>query len=142
MADAALALSQKAELTFKHNTKLGRHGWLRLTPAYSVKIVDEILDRHDDHSPVLEPFSGTGTTALCAAYHGHTAIAVDVNPFLVWFGQAKVAHYDTRALAEARNAAQLATPERLRARAWARNHPRSSTSSAGGMHIHSVSSAH
>lgn len=109
MADAALALSQKAELTFKHNTKLGRHGWLRLTPAYSVKIVDEILDRHDDHSPVLEPFSGTGTTALCAAYHGHKAIAVDVNPFLVWFGQAKVAHYDSRALADARKAAHEVT---------------------------------
>lgn len=106
MADVALALTQKAELTFKHNTKLGRHGWLRLTPAYSVKVVDDILDRHDDHSAVLEPFSGTGTTPLCAAYHGHKAIAVDVNPFLVWFGQAKVACYDSRTLAKARSAAR------------------------------------
>lgn len=34
---------QNADLTFKLNRHYGRHGWLRLTPAYSVKLVSEIL---------------------------------------------------------------------------------------------------
>ena len=34
---------QKAHLTFRGNAKRGRHGWLRLTPAYSLQVVNEIL---------------------------------------------------------------------------------------------------
>ena len=42
---------------------------------------------------VLDPFCGTATTALSAAYRGHESVTVDINPFLVWFGNAKVARY-------------------------------------------------
>lgn len=87
---------QRAELTFKHNRSLGRHGWLRLTPAYSVKVVDAVLGEKAAGMAVIDPFSGTGTTPLCAAMRGHRATAVDVNPFLVWFGNAKLARYDAR----------------------------------------------
>lgn len=38
-------LRQRSDLTFKHNLSKGRHGWFRLTPAYSVKIVDDILKK-------------------------------------------------------------------------------------------------
>ncbi|MBN1773592.1 MAG: DNA methyltransferase [Deltaproteobacteria bacterium] len=93
--------ARRAELTFKHNVANGRHGWLRLTPAYSVKIVEDILARQGGRLRVLDPFSGTGTTPLCAAMRGNRAIAVDVNPFLVWFGNAKVAEYHVEALREA-----------------------------------------
>ena len=37
-------LRQRADYTHKHNVKTGRHGWLRLTPAYSVKVVEELID--------------------------------------------------------------------------------------------------
>lgn len=90
----AINVGQRADLTYKHNLSQQRHGWLRLTPAYSVKIVEKILSRFQQPLSVLDPFSGTATTALCAAVHGHTATTVDINPFLVWFGEAKVAHYD------------------------------------------------
>lgn len=40
---APARLGRRAELTFKHNANHGRHGWLRLTPAYSVKLVNDIL---------------------------------------------------------------------------------------------------
>ena len=58
-------INQNAQYTFKYNTSMGRHGWLRLTPAYSVRLVEEILSELE-YSPqcVLEPFSGTGTTEL------------------------------------------------------------------------------
>ena len=84
---------QNADLTFKINRHYGRHGWLRLTPAYSVKLVSEILAASDRGIRVLDPFSGTATTPLCAAYAGDTATGVEINPFLTWFGNVKLATY-------------------------------------------------
>lgn len=84
---------QNADLTFKLNRHHGRHGWLRLTPAYSVKLVSEILAASDRGIRVLDPFSGTATTPLCAAYAGDTGTGVEINPFLTWLGNAKLATY-------------------------------------------------
>ena len=96
------SLAQRADYTHRHNTASGRHGWLRLTPAYSLKIVDEILLAYEGISNVnvLDPFCGTGTTALCAAYRGHCAITVEINPFLVWFGRTKTDTYPTQVISE------------------------------------------
>src|SRR5262249_39234924 len=72
-------LKQRPELTFKQNHQHGRHGWLRLTPAYSVRLVEQILEEHGQHAQtVFDPFSGTGTTALCAAYRGKAGLATDI----------------------------------------------------------------
>lgn len=97
-------LRQRADYTHKHNLKTGRHGWLRLTPAYSVKIVEELIAACDRPMHVLDPFCGTATTALSAAYHGHHGTTTDINPFLVWLGNAKTADYDGRAIAAAAHA--------------------------------------
>ncbi len=97
-------LRQRADYTHKYNVKTGRHGWLRLTPAYSVRIVEELMGRAEKPLRVLDPFCGTATTALCAAYHGHDAATTDINPFLIWFGQAKTARYSASVLERARRA--------------------------------------
>ncbi|MCL4239390.1 MAG: DNA methyltransferase [Anaerolineae bacterium] len=94
-------LQQRADYTYKYNLRTGRHGWLRLTPAYSVRIVEELLDQTQGHLRVFDPFCGTATTALGAAYHGHDAVTIDINPFLVWLGQAKTRLYTARAIAQA-----------------------------------------
>jgi len=99
-----LPKARRAELTFRHNSAQGRHGWLRLTPAFSVKVVNDILARSIAPLRVLDPFSGTGTTALCAAMRGYSASGLDINPFLVWLGNAKVDSYDPSALAQAQSA--------------------------------------
>lgn len=97
MTATTVALRQHAELTHKQNLHHGRHGWLRLTPAYSVRLVDQVLAEFGSGAVrVFEPFSGTGTTPLCAAYRGLDAVAVDINPFLIWLGRVKSARY-TRA---------------------------------------------
>ena len=92
-------VSQNSQYTFKYNSSLGRHGWLRLTPAYSVKLVEEIINKLD-YSPkcVLEPFSGTGTTELVCSTRGISTIGMDINPFLVWFGKAKLKHYSEQSI--------------------------------------------
>lgn len=93
-APKAVAVGQRVDLTFKHNRIHGRHGWLRLTPAYSVRMVEQVLAEFGGSaSSVLDPFSGTGTTALCAAYRGLRAVATDINPFLIWFARGKSAQY-------------------------------------------------
>lgn len=104
MYSEAAIVKQRSELTFKYNRKLGRHGWLRLTPAYSVKIVDQILERKDSGLTILDPFSGTGTTPLCSAYKGFSAVSIDVNPFLIWLGQVKTDIYSKDEINEAQEA--------------------------------------
>jgi hypothetical protein len=61
--------SRRDHFTFRGNLRNTRYGWLRLTPAYSVHLVADILDTVDlgDGGVVLDPFGGTGTTALVCA---------------------------------------------------------------------------
>ena len=103
-ASAAAALRQRADYTHKFNARSGRHGWLRLTPAYSVKIVDELIGIYREPLRVLDPFCGTATTALSAACRGHTGLTTDINPFLVWLGRAKTAQYSEAAIASTHEA--------------------------------------
>jgi DNA methylase len=67
------AIGRLDHLTFKGNHKQTRYGWLRLTPAYSVHLVTELInDQVSNSSIVLDPFCGTGTTALvCAERESH-----------------------------------------------------------------------
>jgi len=93
---------RKEHLTFKANTKQGRHGWLRLTPAYSVHLVEELVSKCNQEDLVLDPFCGTGTTALACAQSGITCHTVDINPFLVWLANAKCARYSEDTIETAR----------------------------------------
>ena len=98
-----VAVKQRADYTFKYNSKLRRHGWLRLTPAYSVKLVEELLQDESDATMVLDPFSGTATTGLVAAELGKNSSLYEINPFLIWLGNAKCAKYSELDLDKARN---------------------------------------
>jgi tRNA G10 N-methylase Trm11 len=81
-------------LTHKGNLKHTRYGWLRLTPAHSVHLVSNLLDTHQEKNPVvLDPFCGTGTTALVCAERGIESYTTDINPFLIWLTLAKTYSY-------------------------------------------------
>ena len=111
---------QNSYLTHRANAGAGRHGWLRLTPAYSVRLVRERTRHLPAGAVVMDPFSGSGTTVLAAAEHGCDGRAVDFNPFLVWLGNAKAASYPDVLLRETRE-----TIPRLAERAtqWAAEAP-------------------
>ena len=101
-APAALARTARARFTFHGNVRDTRYGWLRLTPAYSVHLVRELLDsRARPELPVLDPFCGTGTTLLACAERGIACATLDVNPFLVWLARAKTAKYSVDSLVQA-----------------------------------------
>ncbi len=95
-------VQQRSEYTFKANRSLGRHGWLRLTPAYGVKLVENLLSSVDKGAIILDPFSGTATTGLVAAERGNQAFAFDINPFLIWLGNAKYRNYTEDCLLDIR----------------------------------------
>ncbi len=102
-------VGQRADLTFKHNLQEGRHGWLRLTPAYSVKLVRQILGHHVQPRAVLDPFSGSGTTGLVCAEFGLPCDLVEINPFLAWLSRAKLYPYTQRDVEEAEQLALSVT---------------------------------
>jgi SAM-dependent methyltransferase len=94
MALAQEGLGRRDELTFRANVRGSRYGWLRLTPAYSVHLVRGLLAEHAGvGARVLDPFCGTGTTALVCAEAGMACETTDINPFLVWLARAKTRRY-------------------------------------------------
>jgi hypothetical protein len=104
-------VQQRSDYTFKANRSLGRHGWLRLTPAYGVKLVENLLSSVDTKAIILDPFSGTATTGLVAAERGHQAFAFDINPFLIWLGNAKYQNYTEDCLLDIRERVSQALDE-------------------------------
>lgn len=97
---------QNAHLTFRQNLHEGRHGWLRLTPAYSVRLVRGILAGRKRPIKVLDPFSGTGTTVLCASYMGSEGTGLEINPFLSWLSQVKTRRYSRERIRQTRDLAR------------------------------------
>lgn len=83
----------RLDVTFRGNVARGRHGWLRLTPSYSAALVESLLVDAPPDTRVLDPFCGTGTTALVCASRGLACDTTDINPFLVWLAQVKTAAY-------------------------------------------------
>lgn len=87
------AYARNEHMTFRANMGVGRHNWLRLTPAYGVRLVRERISHMPSGSVITDPFSGTGTTPLAAAESGLIGQSVDINPFLVWLGNVKTTNY-------------------------------------------------
>ena len=101
-------LRQRADYTHKYNANARRHGWLRLTPAYSARVVEDIVERNHHARSILDPFCGTGTTALTAVTYGYDATTTDINPFLIWLTRSKTAHYSEAALTETAEVGKMA----------------------------------
>jgi hypothetical protein len=116
-----LKTALSASVTFRGNLQSTRHGWLRLTPAYSVQLVRELLlARTRQDLPVLDPFCGTGTTLLACAEAGIECRTVDINPFLRWVAEAKSRPYAARDVTRAAGLVDemARAAERGRGRAW------------------------
>jgi hypothetical protein len=89
-------------ITFRGNLRNTRYGWLRLTPAYSVELVRELVQaRSRPDLPVLDPFCGTGTTLTACAELGIACHTVDINPFLRWLAETKSHRYSSADLQKA-----------------------------------------
>ena len=122
-ATPAKAGQRREEHTFRGNLNSTRHGWLRLTPAYSVRLVQALLgSRPGAEPPFLDPFCGTGTTLLSCTEQRFDCDTADINPFLLWLARSKVGSYSQSQRDEARSGLERMRRAALRARpraAWA-----------------------
>jgi hypothetical protein len=74
-----------------------------------VKVVEELIGTVEKPVQVLDPFCGTATTGLSAAYHGYEATTIEINPFLVWVARAKTRFYTQKDILDTQHACTAAT---------------------------------
>lgn len=73
--------------------------WFKFKEAFSPKfIVDCAASLPKPPSSCLDPFGGSGTTALTAQFLGILPTTIEVNPFLADLIEAKLSAYDTERL--------------------------------------------
>jgi hypothetical protein len=73
--------------------------WYRFKEAFSPRFVSSALGSLDRRPMVcLDPFGGSGTTALTCQFLGVQPATIEVNPFLADLIEAKLCQYDLRSL--------------------------------------------
>ncbi len=71
--------------------------WYRFKEAFSPEIVKQAISDHPTNvESCIDPFAGSGTTALTAQFLGIPSTSFEVNPFLVDLGRAKIEKYDLK----------------------------------------------
>lgn len=75
---------------FRDNRKLPIHRWYPFIEGYSAQLVGEALSECRDASSVFDPFGGSGTTALTAAFLGISSSFTEANPYMAWLSRVKV----------------------------------------------------
>lgn len=75
---------------FNDNRQKPVHRWYPFVEGYSADLVSLALDEFPDAETILDPFGGSGTTALAAAERGRDCYFAEVNPYLAWVAGVKV----------------------------------------------------
>lgn len=88
-----------APTTNQGTTALGFQRWFHFKEAFSPSFVHEVIQRQP-RAPrtILDPFSGSGTTALTSQFFGIVPTAIEVNPFLADLTEAKLSILDAARL--------------------------------------------
>lgn len=78
--------------TFKDSMRAPIFRWFRYPAGYSYKFVDESFDIFNINKGnwVYDPFSGTGTTLICAKKRNINAYGVEAHSFVHWVADVKL----------------------------------------------------
>ncbi len=90
--DTIAPTTQQPSVSALDAATLPRHRWYFFKEAFSPEIVDHAIKDTGcgDHDLIVDPFSGSGTTALAAAQQHRPARGTEVNPFLAFVARAKL----------------------------------------------------
>jgi len=69
-------------------------GWRRFKEAFAPELVRMAIEEIGDVRAVIDPFGGSGTTALAAQFLGVRPSTIEVNPFLADLIEAKICKYE------------------------------------------------
>lgn len=76
-------------------------GWHHFKEAFAPEVVARaVKESHRSVATCLDPFGGSGTTALASQFLGVAPTTIEVNPYLADLIEAKLGDYDPIALAE------------------------------------------
>lgn len=75
---------------FDSNRTRPFHRWYPFVEGYSAELVERALSEPAPDGLVLDPFGGSGTTALTAATLGRDSLYAEVNPYLAWIADVKI----------------------------------------------------
>lgn len=85
-------VAEKASLgVFGPNRATPFHRWVTLTEGFSAQLVSLELAKAPRSAHVFDPFGGTGTTPLVAAQLGYKGSWSEVNPYLRFVAETKLA---------------------------------------------------
>lgn len=73
--------------------------WQKFKEAFAPELVARAVDESErEVQTVLDPFGGSGTTALSAQFLGLDSVTIEVNPYLADLIEAKLVEYDLYSL--------------------------------------------
>jgi DNA modification methylase len=82
--------------TFGPNSDLPRHRWYRFKEGYSAGVVRRFVQ---DHTPgkgrLIDPFLGSGTTAVEGMSLGRSVDGIEINPFMTFVAKVKTRDYSS-----------------------------------------------
>jgi DNA modification methylase len=74
--------------------------WVRFKEAFAPEVVQRAINESGTEvSSCLDPFAGSGTTALACQFLGVRPVAIELNPYLADLTEAKLAAYETDRIA-------------------------------------------
>ena len=99
----------------KEASALAFQNWRRFKEAFAPELVERALRETGEVTHLVDPFGGSGTTALTAQFLGAHTTTIEVNPFLADLIEAKLAKYDfprlVKAFAAVMQAGRTARPK-------------------------------
>jgi hypothetical protein len=97
---AAVVADLEARPNFALNGDLPRHRWYRFKEGFSAGLVSAFASEYlpTKNGRLLDPFLGSGTTAVEGARLGHVVDGIETNPFMAFMARVKTRDY-TRATA-------------------------------------------